>query len=97
MDKLNGGPAFPRPMWAGKIIRVGQEVTIDSYPQTGMTLRQWYAGKALQGMTAGIFSNVEILKAMVERGEDKNIDSNQVLAKDSYDIADAMIAEGNKE
>ena len=50
--KPNGGPAFPRP--AGK----------NGYPQLGyedgnrgMTLRQWYAGMALQGFCANLGCN----------------------------------------
>ena len=50
----DGGPAFPRPLSTGEIIRNGEKITIDCYPQTGMTLRDVFAGIALQGMLAAI-------------------------------------------
>ena len=49
-NKTTGGPAFPR---AG-----------DFNPQIGMTLRDYFAAKAMQGFCAGNSTNVqEIAKA----------------------------------
>ena len=60
-----GGPAFPRPG--------------DFNPQIGMTLRDYFAAKALQGMSADISDEVraarwcyEMADAMIQaRGESK--------------------------
>ena len=43
IDKPDGGPAFPRPH---SEIEEGETI---GYSQDGMTLRQWYAGKAMSG------------------------------------------------
>ncbi len=71
----NGGPAFARQGFEapnGEIY----------WPQDGMTLRQWYAGRALTGLTASPNCTGII-------NED---------AKDAWDYADAMIAfEKNEE
>lgn len=61
----DGGPAFPL-----------QEHG-DSRSVPGMTLRDWFAGQALQGQAHRLASPWE---------------HRDILAKDCYDIADAMIA-----
>ena len=48
----------------------------------GMTLRQWYAGLAMQGMLA--------CPVQPQSGPD-------MFARDAFAMADAMIAEGNKQ
>lgn len=64
MAKNDGGPAFPCP--------------IEDATQCGMSLRDWFAGMALQGI---------VIHAHY-------IDD---MAKTSYEVADAMIAERDKE
>lgn len=49
---------------------------------SGMSLRDWFAGQVVSGMVAG------------GRGLDISVEQ---FAKSSYAIADAMIAERNKE
>lgn len=66
--KDDGGPAFPMSTGYG-------------YEQTGMTLRQWFAGQALAGLCAN----------------PNNHNIQEVCARISYAQADAMIAEGNKD
>ena len=68
--KINdGGPAFPH-----------HETTSTGEPyhdHLGMTLRDWFAGQALQGRAHRFDSPWE---------------HRDILAKDCYDIADAMLA-----
>lgn len=66
-----GGPAFP---W--------KEQTKGGFiDHPGMSLRDWFAGKALQGMVSGS-QGLEI--------------SIREFAKSSYELADEMIAEREK-
>jgi hypothetical protein len=67
--KDDGGPAFPRSPHSG-------EASDD-----GMSLRRYFAAKALQGTLAN---------------SAYHDDSPQALAKWAYEMADAMIAEGAK-
>ena len=71
------GPAFPRPY---SVHVDGQRV----WEQDGMSLRDWYAGKALQG---------ELASQNAETGEWPE-GHEFVLAKQCFALADAMIAEG---
>ncbi len=66
MSKDNGGPAFP------------SETNSDYF--YGMTLRDYFAAKAMQGLLAD----------MVEET------TAQKLAECSYSVADAMLQERNK-
>lgn len=63
MDKYTGGPAFPSP-------------TDGMLDNEGMTLRDYFAAKAMQGMLA-------------ESGGGAS--SNEDLAEFAYHIADAML------
>ena len=67
MDKNTGGPAFPNPRWEGW-----------GSPQEGMTLRDYFAAKAMQPLMA--FSGGYWSK-------DK-LDHYAVIA---YEMADAML------
>lgn len=66
MAKDTGGPAFPV---------IGAPGAPGDYP--GMTLRDWFAGKALIGI-------------LTEAGSDCHED---IVAKRAYFIADALLAE----
>jgi hypothetical protein len=66
--KDNGGPAFP--------VRMGCDTD-------GMTLRDWFAGMALQGYLAGR-NNIKAENPM-------NFERHRA-AKDCYNYADAMLA-----
>ncbi|MCH6203406.1 hypothetical protein L3V16_06075 [Brucella ciceri] len=71
-DIKTGGPAFPRPF----------HETVDgdfSIAQTGMTLRDYFAAKALNGLLAGQF-------------RDTGSFNLKELPEEAYSIADAMIA-----
>lgn len=68
----NGGPAFP------ELGNVGYNS--DWQSESGMTLRQWYAGKALTG----------IVERMNPRGD---FPTEQIAARMAVRYADALIAE----
>lgn len=73
----NGGPAFPRPAFSPSFPYQGGE----HGQQEGMSLRDWFAGQALQGLLAG---NHEL-----------TIISNPIprVAEEAYAYADAMLKE----
>ena len=73
-DKNTGGSAFPQP------------ATADGHSTNtygGMSLRDYFAAKAMQGFISLYVSNGDF-------------DSFEAIAKTSAKIADAMIAEINK-
>jgi len=70
-----GGPAFPRPS------SKNDDIYVES--QQGMSLRDWFAGMALQGLIA-----CPTVRPSMKNEEYANI---------SYGLADAMIAEREKE
>lgn len=82
MSKENGGAAFPGKICVGQLQQGNHETPIYEHP-AGMTLRQWYAGKALIGYLSGRRKNIQEYDA-------------QEMAKKCFEIADAMIEEGNK-
>lgn len=74
--KLTGGPAFPT------LADNGHETN-----QDGMTLRDWFAGKAMTTM---------FYPAIMESiRTDKDLDCDQVAAF-AYMMADALLAERSK-
>jgi hypothetical protein len=70
-DKQDGGPAFPFP--------VSDAMPTGGTRQPGMTLRDYFAAKALQGFLPNYHT---------ERSQD----GDEALAKLAYRMADAMIA-----
>ncbi len=72
----DGGPAFP----------VLNPVTQEQY--SGMSLRQWYAGKALQGSLAS--------GPIEPEGPNAVENSIEYRTRHCFLLADAMISEGEK-
>lgn len=70
--KLTGGPAFPTLADNGHAMN-----------QDGMTLRDWFAGKVVQGL----WSNATAL-AQMPRGAE-----SEMIASVAYEVADAMLKE----
>ena len=90
-----GGPAFPMPAYRYADGYGGIQVE----PQSGMTLRDWFAGQALAGFLAD--SSQRLIAAAIEDDPDRALiqDSlakaavvNQQLAEGCYALADAMLA-----
>jgi len=75
MSKSTGGPAFP-------------VSTIDGFTEDGMTLRDWFAGQALNGMLA--HSTRYKPRAGAKGGW------HDAISEEAFGIADAMIAERDK-
>lgn len=86
MSKNDGGPAFPRT--AGPKDGYGNPTNPS---QSGMSLRDWFAGQALMGQNAS-----PELMVVVTAGDIKDGSAFQRQAKAAYAQADAMIAERNK-
>jgi hypothetical protein len=87
MSKPDGGPAFPHSAPEG------------CAPNEGMTLRDWFAGMALQGLIASLAGKHVAISADKIRRK-KGIPKNRMewlVSKCSYDYADTMIAEREKQ
>ena len=76
MPKNDGGPAFPV-----------TDRSRSHYP--GMSLRQWYAGMALQGLIAV----PETLLAIYDQSKLDREDMDVTMAKAALGMADAMLAQ----
>jgi len=55
--------------------------------QGGMDLRDYFAAKAMQGQ----ISNSDIVKSHIDIANEECVIPAQILAKQSYEIADAMM------
>jgi len=87
--KPDGGPAFPRPIGEYKIVGAGEY----SSEQTGMSLRDWFAGKELTAIGMGS----DRLAARCVENESLADGMVTEIARLCYKVADAMIAESKKE
>lgn len=76
MSKNTGGPAFPVSEVSN---RHGDTI---QYPSEGMTLRDYFAAKAMQGM---------ICAASEQNADSTAPDLFSAIAMDSYSYADAML------
>lgn len=81
----DGGPAFPRSASSDE----GAELHNIAFAQAGMSLRDWFAGQALQGMLARLTS-FNPAPGYPEHW-------HAAISQEAYEIADAMIAKRNKE
>jgi hypothetical protein len=74
MNTPNNQPAFPVP---------------DYNRDSGMTLRDYFAAKAM----LGLHYDSTVLLAINELAKKKNIKPEEQVARAAYDMADAMLAE----
>lgn len=87
-----GGAAFPQMVEHEQFFEeLGSHKKV-ILPNGGMTLRQWFAGMALMGMTA----NPDLSKAATEKFGLTPSETRKAYAKSAYLQADDMIAEGKK-
>ena len=78
MKANDGGPAFPMQAI------MGSDGYVAVARQDGMTLRDYFAAAALQGMLAS-FAGMSLPS------------ESSTLSKDSYKLADAMLAERDRQ
>lgn len=74
MPKETGGPAFPQP-FAGHCGNEDHSNPCGCYLDTGMTLRDWFAGMALQGLLA----NPENANSYVQCASDAYLAADKAL------------------
>lgn len=84
MSKNDGGPAFP--------LAVSYNDSCDVYFNMGMTLRDWFAAKAMQGIYA---CPVQLYRADGTPMPDPLTSAD--IAKMAYEEADALLAEREKD
>lgn len=83
----NGGPAFPTGTQLSQNNATG-ETTVFQYLTDGMTLRDYFAAKAMEGL------NTPTMLTIVAAGRTEEFD--EIIAVRSYQIADAMLKTRNK-
>lgn len=82
MTKQNGGQAFPKAGYA----------PVGNGSNDGMTLRDYFAAKALQAIIAN-----DQLACRIERDpQNKGLILGKVIAREAYALADNMLAERAK-
>lgn len=86
-NQSNGGPAFPfgRQVIAENYLGVEREIESN---QPGMTLRDYFAAKAMQGYLANSWQAQEL-----DATGDSSREQMAIVAEISYVMADALLAE----
>ena len=69
---------------------------IDTIPVKGMTLRQYYAGLATQGNLQAMLGEPDAAKATMEQAVEDKLSPENLIARQSVFMADALIAELSK-
>jgi hypothetical protein len=86
MTTNDGGPAFPRPASIGNDYVTGESgVVVD--PQMGMSLRDWFAGMAMQGLCSDAQMQRDLSNEYGLKGEALR----EFYAKHAYMLSDAML------
>ena len=83
-ERKDGGPAFPHP---GSRTFGGDDYNV--YPELGMTLRDWFAGQAMQ---ATLSSETAVAEIMASDMRADRVGLAKSVAGVAYLFADAMIA-----
>lgn len=92
MAKKTGGPAFPVEVEYNDGEPIGRQTSPVHGFATGLSIRDWFAGQAMQAMFAGPGA-----RDVADR-DDRYDETNwaQVVASNAYEMADAMLAERAK-
>lgn len=87
-DSINdGGPAFP----------CNFNMSTFEHEIKGMTLRDWFAGQALVGVSSVPAFHTIIIEAQIKRPGREKATVGECVAYYCYDLADAMLKARNKE
>lgn len=91
MSAPDGGPAFPRVESTDYLVNSTARIVTTG----GMSLRDWFAGQAIQGILANGSPHVMAIgaKEAAEFGETR---TEQTWSRWAYEIADAMLRERAK-
>ena len=73
-------PAMPHPKHEGK---------------SGLSIREEFAARAMQGIVSGNYSNLDFQKYMKEYANESKITFSTLIAKLSIEYADSLIAQLN--
>lgn len=82
-EMKDGGPAYPTD--------ASEERNRGSTVYPGMSLRDYFAAAALQGVLSDMVDHMKVLERTGHSG-----DADKVLARFCYEYADAMLAERDK-
>jgi len=95
----DGGLAFPGKRYEMLKIAGKDEKEEISVTHSGMSLRDWFAGMALQGLIASMSTEYACknLTEEMEYNRDPKRRPEWTVARSAYHYADAMIAERTKE
>lgn len=95
MEDKHNEPAFPQPIASHGN---GMYTSAEKFPSNaGMSLRDWFAGMALQGMLAcSLYSPDKVLDSRVPAKWDGPDGWGAFLSGTAYKYADAMLAERQK-
>lgn len=85
----DGGTAFPVEGMRGLPGSSGQQVQM--VISSGMSLRDYFAGEAMQGYLSGLSSSTEMTSLAAGNARDRGMTADQYIAKHSYALADAML------
>lgn len=83
---INGGPAFPHQTIPLGTFDRRLKISVDTPPSAGMSLRDWFAGQALQSLIAQDPKTTHALDNPNGRTWD------DWIAMNAYQIADTMLA-----
>lgn len=96
MSKLDGGSAFPSLDIYESYNSEREQYEVKSDTETGMSLRDWFAGQSLKGAADSICDNLTDLDGNLDQTLAQATKHAERHAKAAYLLADAMLAEGAK-
>jgi hypothetical protein len=74
-------------------LAVGPDAQLYGSEERGMTLREYYAGLAMQALTTGLQTGVAMGKISIK----SEMDELDIVVKSSVELADALLAELEKD
>lgn len=91
-DRDDGGPAYPASR-KEKLYRTDGTFSWEEATYTGLSLRDWFAGLAMQSEMETTFGDMtpEAASAFAEAAGERGHTVEQHLAFNAYKIADAML------